>query len=155
MHSLILTELRLYIYPTSTNHQKATKEAFLNTLPNHDIIHLATHANAQDSIAPWIAFRNKKLYLDELSLLTNNAKMVILSGCNTLLGKQEIGEGIMSLARGFFQSGAKSIVSSLWNADDQSTTAIMTHFYKNLNNGYSKSKALQKSKTNFKNILNL
>lgn len=75
--------------------------------------------------------------------------MVVLSGCNTLLGKQKIGEGVMSFARAFFQSGAKSVVSSLWNVDDRSTTTIMGSFYKNLKEGKSKSASLRLAKLNY------
>ncbi len=51
------------------------KKFFLRELPNYEIIHLATHADAQDSIAPWIAFRKGKLYEDELYLTSNKAKL--------------------------------------------------------------------------------
>ncbi len=131
--------------------EKASKKSFLKALPDYKIIHLATHADAQDSISPWIAFKKEKLLQEELSLTTNNAQLVVLSGCNTLLGKDATGEGVMSLARGFFQSGAQSVMSSLWKVDDQSTSLIMNQFYKNLSKGQSKSKALQKSKLNYLN----
>ena len=48
-----------------------------------------------------------KITLDELYFTQNNASLVVQSGCNTTLGKQEVGEGVMSLTRGFFYSGAK------------------------------------------------
>ena len=125
---------------------QATKKQFLETLSQKDIIHLATHADAQDSLAPWIAFREEKLLQDELSLTSTTAQLVVLSGCNTLLGSQETGEGVMSLARGFFHSGAQSVVSSLWSVDDQSTATLMKSFYKNLHRGQAKSTALHNAK---------
>ncbi len=129
----------------------ASKLQFLNRIGNHDIIHLATHADATDSITPWIAFSNEKLQLDELYLTKNKAELVVLSGCNTLQGQQKIGEGVMSLARGFFYSGTKSVISSLWNADDRSSRYIMHQFYKNLKNNQSKSLALQNAKIDYLN----
>ena len=138
-----------YFSGTTYTHKKATKAQFLKKLPEYDIIHLATHADAQDSISPWIAFTKNKLIQGELALTTNQAKMIVLSGCNTLLGKQEIGEGVMSLARGFFQSGAKSVVSSLWSVDDRSTAKIMNTFYKKLKEGKSKSASLRLAKLNY------
>lgn len=129
--------------------EKATKKSFLENIENYNIIHLATHANAQDSINPWIAFKNEKLNLEELYLAKNNASLVVLSGCNTTLGKQEIGEGIMSLARGFFYGGSQSVVSSLWNVDDKATPYIMNEFYKNLSHGKTKSEALHLAKLNY------
>ncbi|WP_299432723.1 CHAT domain-containing tetratricopeptide repeat protein [uncultured Aquimarina sp.] len=129
--------------------ENASKEKFLAKLENQNIIHLATHADALDSISPWIAFSDNKLDLEELYLTKTHADLVVLSGCNTLLGKQETGEGVMSLARGFFHSGAKSVVSSLWNVDDRSTSYIMNEFYKNLKKQQTKSQALRKAKLKY------
>jgi len=129
--------------------KEATKEQFLTELPNHSIIHLATHANTEDTFSPWIAFYDDNISLEELYLIENSASLVVLSACNTTVGKQEIGEGVMSLARGFFYSGTQSVVSSLWNIDDQSTSEITTTFYKNLSEGESKSKALHNAKLSY------
>jgi len=128
---------------------QATKSNFLAQLGNYGIIHLATHANAQDSISPWIAFYDEKITLDELYQTQNNASLVVLSGCNTTLGKQEIGEGVMSLARGFFYSGAQSVMSTLWSIDDKSTATITRSFYKNLGEGQTKSEALRNAKLTY------
>ncbi|NAS32235.1 CHAT domain-containing protein [Flavobacteriaceae bacterium R38] len=127
----------------------ASKKIFLEKLPHHEIVHLATHADAQDISAPWIAFNDEKITLDELYLTQNSASLVVLSGCNTTLGKQEIGEGIMSLARGFFYSGSQSVVSSLWNINDKSTAIITNEFYKNLKKGQTKSQALHNAKRSY------
>ncbi len=130
-------------------HENASKQHFLNTLKEHNIIHLATHADAIDSITPWIAFYDQKILLDELYLTRNNADLVVLSGCNTLKGRQETGEGVMSLARGFFYAGAKSVISSLWSVDDRSTVSIMNDFYKNLKDKKTKSQSLREAKLNY------
>ncbi|WP_299439765.1 CHAT domain-containing protein [uncultured Aquimarina sp.] len=129
--------------------EKATKKSFTDILGNANIIHLATHADANDSIAPWIAFSKQKMYLDELSLSPNNASLVVLSACKTTDGKIETGEGVMSLARGFFYGGAQSTVSSLWNVDDKSSQLILRDFYKNLDLGISKSQSLHTAKINY------
>ncbi|SHI84506.1 CHAT domain-containing protein [Aquimarina spongiae] len=127
----------------------ASKENFLNNLADKSIIHLATHADGTNAVSPWIAFSDRKLTLEELYFTENHADLVVLSGCNTSLGRQETGEGVMSLARGFFHSGAKSVVSSLWNVDDRSTTYIMNEFYKNLKKRLLKSQALRKAKLSY------
>ncbi len=120
----------------------------LSTVPN-GIIHIASHADAQDNNAPWIAFNDQDITLEELYLTQNNAALVVLSGCNTSLGKQEIGEGLMSLARGFFYAGAQSVVSSLWSIDDRSTSEIVNSFYNNLSKGQTKSTALHNAKLTY------
>lgn len=125
----------------------ATKEDFLKNSSQTKIIHLATHADAGTN--PWIAFADEKLELHELYTYKNNADLVTLSACNTSLGDIAKGEGVLSLARGFFYSGSKSVVSSLWEVNDQSTSDIMTHFYKNLKDGQTKSEAINNAKRDF------
>lgn len=127
----------------------ATKEDFLQNSSQSNIIHLATHADAGKN--PWIAFADDKLELHELYTYKNNADLVTLSACNTSLGEIAKGEGVLSLARGFFYSGSKSVVSSLWEVNDQSTAQIMTSFYKNLKEGETKSEALNNAKRAYLN----
>lgn len=85
----------------------ATKKSFLE-LEKKGILHLATHADTPDSISPWIAFSDEKLYLEEIYGLSTKSDLVVLSACNTSLGKEEEGEGIMSLGRGFSMLGHKA-----------------------------------------------
>lgn len=128
---------------------KATKKAFLEQMKDHKIIHLATHADLGDGENPWIAFADEKMFLKEIYATKNQAKMVVLSACNTLDGELKRGEGIMSLARGFFYSGAKSVVSSLWPVNDNVGKEILIKFYQNLDQGNTKSKALQNAKLKY------
>ncbi len=132
--------------------KEATKENFIKEIKNYKILHLATHADASDSIAPWIAFRNSKLTELELNSLQNQAELVVLSACNTSLGEVMRGEGVMSLARGFFKSGASTVIPSLWSTNDKATATITSDFYKNLSEGQTKSAALRSAKLNYLNI---
>jgi len=127
----------------------STKENFISNLSDYKIIHLATHANSNDSITPWVAFKKKKLLLNELYIQKNQADLVVLSACNTGLGDIKEGEGVFSLARGFFYSGSNSVISSLWQVNDKSSSKIMGDFYKNLKDGDSKASALRKAKLNY------
>ncbi|WP_299899931.1 CHAT domain-containing protein [uncultured Aquimarina sp.] len=129
--------------------QEATKENFIKKIKDYKILHLATHADASDSIAPWIAFRNSKLTDLELNSLQSQAELVVLSACNTSLGKISRGEGILSLARGFFKSGANTVIPSLWSTNDKATATITADFYKNLSEGQTKSAALRTAKLNY------
>ncbi|MDH7445722.1 CHAT domain-containing protein [Aquimarina sp. 2201CG14-23] len=125
----------------------ASKFNFLNKTDDYNIIHLATHANFTDNLQ--IAFHDTNLEYHELYTSKNQAELVVLSACNTSLGEIAKGEGVMSLARGFFYAGANTVISSLWNANDKSTTQIMESFYRNLAKGQSKSKALHNAKINY------
>jgi len=139
------------INSTLFSKENATKANFLKNLSKYNIIHLATHADAYDSITPWIAFYDEKLTLEELYLTKNTAELVVLSGCKTNKGKLAVGEGVMSLSRGFFQTGTKSIISSLWSIDDRATTDLMRTFYENLSLQKTKSEALHLAKLKYLN----
>ena len=58
------------------------------------------------------------------------AELVVLSACETAVGADFRGEGMMSLARSFMYAGARRVVVSLWKVDDRATATLMTHFYK-------------------------
>ncbi len=130
---------------------EATKSKLLAILNNYKIIHLSTHADVGKNGNPWIAFSDDKVFLNEIYATKNQADMVVLSACNTSIGELKKGEGVMSLARGFFHSGAKSVVSSLWTINDKSSKDIMIDFYGALKNGLTKSAALRKAKINYIN----
>jgi CHAT domain-containing protein len=59
-------------------------------------------------------------------------ELVVLSACETGLGKQIRGEGLISLQRGFHLAGVRSTLTSLWKVDDAATKALMVEFYTNL-----------------------
>ncbi|GAA4108354.1 CHAT domain-containing protein [Aquimarina addita] len=129
--------------------ENASKQNLITYLSKYNIIHLSTHANANDSITPWIAAIDDKITLNDIYATQNNADLVVLSACNTSIGSIEKGEGVMSLARGFFNTGANSVVSTLWKADDTATLEITTDFYKQLKANKSKSEALRTAKLNY------
>ena len=69
------------------------------------------------------------LRLYEIFDLDLNAQLVVLSACDTALGQQIRGEGLVGLAQGFMYAGARSIVASLWQVSDRATAEMMTRFY--------------------------
>jgi CHAT domain-containing protein len=78
--------------------------------------------------------------------LNLTAELVVLSACNTGLGRLRAGEGIVGLTRAFLQAGASSVVVSLWKVEDQSTSRLMEHFHRHLKQGQSKAEALRQAK---------
>lgn len=129
----------------------ANKSFFLEEGMNAQILHLATHAcvDDQEPSRSKIFFSDDHLYAHELYQLELQAQMVVLSACETGVGVFQRGEGVMSLARGFAQSGAPSLTLSYWSVSDQSTSQVMRHYYEFLSEGLDKQEALQQAKLNY------
>ena len=72
------------------------------------------------------------LRLHEIYNLQLNADLIVLSACETGLGKEIKGEGLIGLTRGFMYSGAPRVVASLWNVDDLATAELMKLFYQRM-----------------------
>lgn len=134
----------------------ATRERFLNTdLSHFAILHLVTHAyyiqnHPENSgfLLSNISSNQKELSsfvgLREIYELRAPVFLVVLSACQTALGENLRGEGLMSLTRGFMHAGASSVVASLWEVDDRATAELMQLFYNNmLQHGMKTSEALR------------
>lgn len=88
----------------------------------------------------------------EIFSLKLKADLVTLSACETALGKEVKGEGLMSLVRAFMYAGTPSVLASLWKVDDEGTAKLMVEFYRNLTQGtlkngkrLTKAEALQRA----------
>lgn len=138
----------------------ATKSAFVNAAGHFDILHLATHAvmDAGNPSQSYIAFypddtarrESFKLYLNELyNLNLDSARLMLLSACETGVGKFTAGDGVMSLSRGVLYAGCPSVVTTLWPANDQSTAYIINHFYRYMDEGRDLTTALRLAKLDF------
>ncbi|MCA1591073.1 MAG: CHAT domain-containing protein [Acidobacteria bacterium] len=112
-------------------------------MSQYRIIHFATHG-VLDTRHPGLSsivlslFDRKGGRQDGFLRLHNiydmrlSADLVVLSACDTALGKSLRGEGLIGLTRGFMHAGVPRVVASLWKADDEATTELMTHFYQHL-----------------------
>ncbi len=150
--------------------KQAIKHNFLTDAAQYRWLHIATHALANEekpersvivfhnlnctntktaSIKNQTNSGNYLLYFGDIANLKLNAEMVVLSACETGLGKLQKGEGIISLTSAFAQAGAQSIVTTLWTVSDQVSSEIMESFYKNLKTGQNKSTAIATAKRNY------
>ena len=85
----------------------------------------------------------------EVSRLGLNADLVVLSACNTAMGKQSGQDGISDLVHAFLLAGARTVVGSIWPAEDRSTANLMIGFYTYLAQGMDKGSALRQAKLDF------
>ena len=75
---------------------------------------------------------NGFIRLNEIYNLNLNADLVVLSACQTALGKDVRGEGLIGLTRGFMYAGSPRVVASLWKVDDLATAELMKIFYQKM-----------------------
>lgn len=128
----------------------ATLAAFRRLGSSKGILHLSTHAIAStETEAASVAFYDQSLTLQELYRTEIDADLVVLSACQTNVGKSLAGEGVMSLGRAFRQAGAGSVIASLWNVNTRSGGRILTDFYAQLNEGLTKGAALNAAQQNY------
>jgi CHAT domain-containing protein len=136
--------------------QKATESAFKNqALADYRVIHLATHAAADPQypdraalvlgIAPNTS-DDGLLQVREIMRLPLKAELVTLSACDTDVGTAEGEAGVVNLEQAFLVAGARAVVASLWNVEDNSTTALMKAFYTHLAQHEDKAIALAHAK---------
>jgi CHAT domain-containing protein len=86
------------------------------------------------------------LQIREIRRLRFDAELVTLSACDTGVGKLQGEEGVTNLAEAFLVSGSKSVVASLWSADDTYTHALMDRFYTHIAEGVDQASALREAK---------
>lgn len=127
-------------------------------LSEYRILHFATHgildvSKPADSGLVLSLFdengkeKNGFLSLDKIYNLNISSELVVLSACQTALGKDIRGEGLIGLSRGFLYAGSSQIVASLWKVDDFATAEFMKHFYHfHLEKNMPASSALQQAK---------
>ncbi|MFZ9387369.1 MAG: CHAT domain-containing protein [Chitinophagaceae bacterium] len=136
----------------------ATKSNFLKWANRYRVIHLATHANA-DNQDPQLSYINfypgtpaSRLYAPEIyDLQLDTASLVILSACETGTGQLIKGEGLMSLSRAFAYAGCPNIIMSLWKTEDRVTAFITQRLYFYLEKNETTDRALQLAKTDLMN----
>lgn len=114
-------------------------------LSRYQIVHFATHSllNNQHPELSGIVLSlvNERgepqdgfLRLHDIYNLKLDADLVVLSACETALGKEINGEGLVGLTRGFMYAGAPRVVASLWKVGDSATAELMKRFYRNMLN---------------------
>ena len=129
--------------------QQATETAVRSALPGRSFIHLGTHGFVDPqselfaglALTPpgpgtWPAENDGRLQLFEIYDLRLAARLVVLSACDTHVGHEVEGEGVLTLARGFLAAGARRVVASLWQVEENSTAALMESFFRRVLSDY-------------------
>ena len=139
-------------------HKQATESNFkLSETKDYNYIHIATHSlsdKRNPKLSGLLFFHDKDkmisedgiLYSEETFNLDLDAELIVLSSCESGIGKLVKGEGMIALNRGFFYSGANHIVFSLWKVEDKATCRLMIELYRNILKNIPLSSALQQAK---------
>lgn len=138
------------------------KELLKSPLGSYQFIHFATHGLLGGDI-PYVLepalvltlpgndnLDDGFLKMSEVLDMQLNADAVVLSACNTAMGKEIAGEGVIGLSRAFMLAGAKSVIVSLWSVESNSTATLMKSFYSYLKSGKSKEESLRLSREELK-----
>lgn len=144
-------EAKAYIY------SEANEANFKSNAPGYDIIHISSHGFSNDKEpelsgivfsqpADTLAQEDGILYTGETYNLDLNADLIVLSSCESGLGRLVKGEGLQALSRGFLYAGTPNVVFSLWKALDKPTKDLMIQFYANILKGKVYSESLREAK---------
>jgi tetratricopeptide (TPR) repeat protein len=144
-------DARAYLY------SEATESNFKHNTFNYKYVHISSHGFANDK-APKLSgvvfsqlidtldSEDGVLYSGETYDLSLNADLVVLSSCESGIGKLINGEGLQALSRGFLYAGAPNVVFSLWKALDEPTKNLMIQFYTNVLDGSTYAESLRHAK---------
>ena len=141
--------------------EQASKQLFVSNAREHKIIHIGTHAqsnNLNPELSRLVFAKNLKdtsnendnyLYSYEIYNQNLNSELAVLTACETGKPTYQPGEGMISLAHAFNYAGSKSILTSLWEIDEKSSTEILNYFYAYLSKGKRKDEALRLAKLDY------
>lgn len=131
---------------------QAREDYFKSEASQFEILHLATHG-ILNNVSPMYSYlalaqgnsesEDGLLEAREIMSLNLNADLVVLSACDTALGKIGKGEGIIGLSWAFFVAGTPATLVSQWKVHSESTGELMLSFHRNLKKGESKADALR------------
>lgn len=135
--------------------EEATIPTLKSLTPPYGILHFALHGKLDSKYPDRSALifesenGNYELSASELYNLSIPTELTILSACNSGAGNIEVGDGVRSLTRSFIHAGSKSVITSLWEAADASTSLILNSFFAYIKSGKRKSEALRLAKLDY------
>ena len=125
--------------------ESATREAFIESCKTTEFLHIATHAVFRQDNPMFSSFKLADGWSTAFDLfsMTCQTNLVTLSGCQSGMSEVTGADDLLGLMRGFLYSGARSLLLSLWNVNDESTAALMVDFYQEWQKGTAKSTAFR------------
>jgi tetratricopeptide (TPR) repeat protein len=136
---------RLFPGARVLENEAATRHAFVERSGRSEFLHIATHAVFRQDNPMFSGFKLADGWFTAFDLfsMTCDTNLVTLSGCQSGVSEVTGADDLLGLMRGFLYAGARSLLLSLWNVNDESTAALMTRFYQAWQQGAPKSIALR------------
>ncbi len=128
---------------------QTTEQRFVESMQSKGILHIATHAVANDSSNQPYLVLQKKFYLAQMQYTVTASPLVVLTACETAAGQFQAGEGIVSIGRAFISKGVKGVVASRWKVDDAFAPIFVKTFYEQLNKSHSPAAALLQARKEY------
>jgi CHAT domain-containing protein/tetratricopeptide (TPR) repeat protein len=127
----------------------ATRDGFAQASRRTSFLHIATHGIFRQDNPMFSGFKLADGWVTALDLFSTTCQtnLVTLSGCKSGMSQVTGSDDLLGLMRGFLYSGARSLMVSLWNIDDQCTAKLMNQFYDAWRTGASRSQALRTAMT--------
>jgi CHAT domain-containing protein len=133
----------------------AAANLFTKTAGDYDLVHLIAHIEHDKQNPELVRIvlgrdHGNSVSLDTEQLLgmeLRNTDLVVLSGCQSEMGRRTRGDDILGLSRALIYAGSRSVIASLWSVDDEATRPLMVAFYRHLREGQSKADALRAAQT--------
>jgi CHAT domain-containing protein len=147
------------LFPASRIFHEASspvRDGFLRSAAEGDILHIASHYQ-YDPVSPELARfaltlspsktnASEPLYAFEVASLHLKSALTVLSACSTGRGEIQPGEGLINMGRAFLLAGSRSVITSMWPVEEESTAAVLGHFYRYLATGLDSREALRQAK---------
>ncbi len=137
---------------------KATESIFKSQKATKGLLHLAMHASVNETfpMESYMSFaadsssqEDGRLHVYEIAEMTIDKDLVVLSACETNVGDQMLGEGVLGIARAFQIASCPNLVMSHWLVDDQSASEMIFDFFKSIKDQVDPSTALRQAKLNY------
>jgi CHAT domain-containing protein len=127
--------------------ETATRQAFVDNSRSSSFLHIATHAIFREDNPMFSSFKLADGWFTALDLFSMECQtnLVTLSGCQSGMTEVTVADDLLGLMRAFLYAGARSLLLSLWNVNDKSTSDLMALFYEEWQQGATKSTALRKA----------
>ncbi|MEO6948245.1 MAG: CHAT domain-containing tetratricopeptide repeat protein [Ginsengibacter sp.] len=139
--------------------EHSTKHSFRQNAGNSRIIHIGTHAESNNEYPEYsklifaknisTGMEDNALYVDEIYNYDLRSELTVLTACESGKPGYQDGEGMISLAHAFNYAGSESILTGLWEIDEQASAILLDNFYENLLKGMDKDEALRAAKLTY------